>query len=119
MEPDGGSKLHAPMNNLRQSAEPKPEVVECAVVELLEIAQRQMVTPTDSVQLLDSGMHLSHVLAGMTTHYCWVCGHEVSLETCKVGEHGSAVHAACLFARMKMEGASSHSKPRPCEFRCS
>src|SRR5579859_5554267 len=41
------------------------------------------------IRLLDSGMHISDFLAAMTTHYCSVCGHEVSLETCKVDEHGS------------------------------
>ena len=96
------------INNLRQPAEPNPEMVERAIVELLEIAQRHSITPADFMQLLDSGMHISEFLAAMTTHYCWVCGHEVSLETCKVDEHGSAVHEACLFARMKMETASSH-----------
>jgi hypothetical protein len=96
------------INNLRQPAEPKPEIVERAIVELLEIAQRHSITPADFMQLLDSGMHISEFLAAMTTYYCWVCGHEVSLETCKVDEHGSAVHEACLFARMKMETASSH-----------
>lgn len=95
------------MNNIRQPAEPEPEVVECAIVELLEIAQRHRVRPADFIQLLDSGMHISDFLAAMTTHYCWICGHEVSLETCKIDEHGSAVHEACLFARMKMETASS------------
>src|SRR5437588_9241386 len=95
------------MNTIRQPAEPKSEVVECAIVELLEMAQRQGITPADFIQLLDSGMHISDFLAAMTTHYCWICGHEVSLETCKIDEHGSAVHEACLFARMKMETASS------------
>jgi hypothetical protein len=95
------------MKNIRQPAEPEPEIVECAIVELLEIAQRQGVTPADFVQLLDSGMHISDFLAAMTTHYCWVCGQEVSLETCKVDEHGSAVHEACLVARMRMGTASS------------
>ena len=57
--------------------------------------------------MLDSGMYISDFLVAMTTHYCWICGHEVSLETCKVDEHGCAVHEACLFARMKMETASS------------
>jgi hypothetical protein len=93
------------MNSLRQPAEPKQEVVECTIVELLEIAQRQGITPADFIQLLDSGMHISDFLAAMTTHYCWICGHEVSLETCKTDERGSAVHEACLFARLKMESA--------------
>jgi hypothetical protein len=54
------------MNSIRQPAEPKPEVVECAIVELLEIAQCQGITPADLIQLLDSGMHVSDFLAAMT-----------------------------------------------------
>jgi hypothetical protein len=100
------------MNRLRQPAEPKPEVVERAIVELLEIAQRQGITPADFIQLLDAGLQISDFLAAMTTHYCWICGHDLSLETCKVDEHGSAVHEACLFARMKMESASSRALRR-------
>lgn len=100
------------MNNLRQPAEPKREIVECAIVELLEIAQRQGVTPADFIQLLDSGMHMSDFLAAMTTHCCWICNHEVSLETCKIDEHGSAIHEACLLARMKMETASRFGASR-------
>jgi hypothetical protein len=53
------------MNNIRQPAEPKPNVVECAIVELLEIAQRQGITPTDFIQLLDSGMRISEFLAAI------------------------------------------------------
>ncbi len=58
----------ATMSNIRQPAEPKPEVVECAIVELLEIAQRQGITPADFIQLLDSGMQISDFLAAMTPH---------------------------------------------------
>ena len=54
------------MNDTRQPAEPKPEVVQCAIVELLEIAQRQGITPVDFMQLLDSGMRISDFLAAMT-----------------------------------------------------
>ena len=54
------------MSNLRQPTEPKKEVVECAIVELLEIAQRNGITPADFIQLLDSGMQISDFLAAMT-----------------------------------------------------
>jgi hypothetical protein len=54
------------MNIIRQPAEPKPEVVGCALVELLEIAQCHGITPADFIQLLDSGMHISDFLAAMT-----------------------------------------------------
>jgi hypothetical protein len=54
------------MNDTRQPAEPKPEVVQCAIVELLEIAQRQGITPVDFMQLLDSGMRISDFLAAIT-----------------------------------------------------
>ena len=53
------------MSNIRQPAEPKPEVVECAIVELLDIARRQGITPADFIQLLDSGMQISDFLAAM------------------------------------------------------
>jgi len=33
---------------------------------LLEIAQRQGITPVDLLQLLDSGMHISDFVAAMT-----------------------------------------------------
>ena len=53
------------MSNIGQPAEPKPEVVECAIVELLDIARRQGITPADFIQLLDSGMHISDFLVAM------------------------------------------------------
>jgi hypothetical protein len=54
------------MNSIRQPAEPKQEFVQCAIVKLLEIAQRQGITPDDFIQLLDSGMHIADFLAAMT-----------------------------------------------------
>jgi hypothetical protein len=53
------------MNSLRQPAEPKPELVECAIVELLDIAERQGISPADFIHLLDSGMQVSDFLAAM------------------------------------------------------
>ena len=53
------------MNNIGQPAEPKPELVECAIVELLDIAQRHGITPADFIQLLDSGMRIADFLAAM------------------------------------------------------
>ena len=55
------------MNNIRQPAEPKPELVECAIVELLHIAERQGITPADFIQLLDYGMQISDFLAAMNS----------------------------------------------------
>ena len=54
------------MNKSRQPAEPNPELMLCALAELLEIAQGQGITPTDFMQLLDSGMHISDFLAAMS-----------------------------------------------------
>jgi hypothetical protein len=53
------------MNNIREPAEPEPELVEYAIVELLDIAERQGITPADFIQLLDSGMQISDFLAAM------------------------------------------------------
>jgi hypothetical protein len=38
---------------------------------------------------------------------CWICGHAVSLETCKTDEHGEAVHEECYVARLALENASA------------
>ena len=43
-------------------AEPPPELVERAIVKLLEIAQLQGITPVDFIQMLDSGMRISDFL---------------------------------------------------------
>jgi hypothetical protein len=56
--------------SIGQPAEPKAEVVECAIVELLDIAQRQGITPADFIQLLDSGMQISDFLAAMKSSTC-------------------------------------------------
>ena len=35
-----------------------------------------------------------------SVHYCWICGKVVSLESCKIDEHGSAVHERCYVAKV-------------------
>ena len=47
------------------SAQPDRESVECAIVKLLEIAQRQDITPADFLQMLDSGMRMSDFLTAI------------------------------------------------------
>ena len=54
------------VDTMRKPAEPKPDFVECAIVELLRIAQCHGITPADVIQLLDSGMHISDFLAALT-----------------------------------------------------
>ncbi|HXO35855.1 MAG TPA: hypothetical protein VN901_26245 [Candidatus Acidoferrales bacterium] len=48
---------------MNSPAEPNPELVECAIVEVLEIAQRQRITPADFIQLVDSGIRISDFCA--------------------------------------------------------
>ena len=53
------------MNNIGQyqpQAEPNRDLVECAIAEVLEIAQRQGITAADLVRMLDSGMRISDFL---------------------------------------------------------
>jgi hypothetical protein len=45
-----------------QFAEPDPELIERAIVKVLEIAQLQGITPADFIQMLDSGMRISDFL---------------------------------------------------------
>jgi len=50
------------MNNIGQhqpSAEPDRDLVECAIAEVLGIAQRQGITVADFIRMLDSGMRIS------------------------------------------------------------
>ena len=42
-----------------------------------------------------------------STHVCWICGLEVSLDDRKIDELGNAVHEECLVAKTKMESESS------------
>jgi hypothetical protein len=56
------------VNNIGQynpPAEPDRELVDCAIVELLEIAQRQGITAADFIQILDSGVRMSDFLTAM------------------------------------------------------
>ena len=56
------------MNNIGQykpQAEPNRDLVECAIAEVLEIAQRQGITAADLIRMLDSGMRISDFLNAM------------------------------------------------------
>jgi hypothetical protein len=56
------------MDNIGQhksAAEPDTVFVERAIVEVLEIAQRQGITAADFIQMLDSGMRISDFLNAM------------------------------------------------------
>ncbi len=56
------------MNNIRQynpPAEPDREFVECAIMKVLEIAQRHGITAADFIHMLDSGMRISDFLTAM------------------------------------------------------
>ena len=54
------------MNDIREPAEAKRQVVQCAILELLELAQQEGITPGDFIQLLDSGMRISDFIAAIT-----------------------------------------------------
>jgi hypothetical protein len=41
--------------------------------------------------------------AAMRITFCWICGKAVTLEQCKVDEHGLAVHEECYVARVALE----------------
>jgi hypothetical protein len=56
------------MNNIGQHeplAEPDRELVERAIVSVLEIAQHQGITSADFIQMLDSGIRISDFLNAM------------------------------------------------------
>jgi hypothetical protein len=41
------------------------------------------------------------------SHNCWICGNKVSLERCKIDEHGRAVHEQCYVAKIQLEGGGN------------
>ena len=47
------------------------------------------------------------------THSCWICGDDVSLEKCKIDEHGKAVHEDCYAARFTCRTAIPRKVPTP------
>lgn len=42
-----------------------------------------------------------------STKFCWICGRPVSLETCMIDEHGSAVHEDCYIAGIRLNNAEN------------
>jgi hypothetical protein len=63
--PCGTKPVRGTMNNTEQPAQPNRDLVERAIVEVLDIAQRHGITPADFVQMLDSGMRMSDFLTAM------------------------------------------------------
>jgi hypothetical protein len=53
------------MNHIGQPAEPNRDLVESAIVEVLEIAEREGITAADFLQMLDSGMRVADFLTAM------------------------------------------------------
>jgi hypothetical protein len=59
-------------------AEPDPELVERAIVKVLEIAQLQGITAADFIQMLDSGMRISDFLNAADV---FTNGHTIDCDT--------------------------------------
>jgi len=36
------------------------------------------------------------------SHFCWICGNTVELETCGTDEHGMAVHEECYWVKVAL-----------------
>lgn len=47
-----------------------------------------------------------------STRFCWVCGRAISLDNCKLDEHGNAVHSECYDMRQKLKQAGSLNEIR-------
>jgi hypothetical protein len=68
------------MNNIGQykpQAEPNRDLVECAIAEVLEIAQRQGITAADLIRMLDSGMRISDFLNAIKMNVFANVGHTI------------------------------------------
>lgn len=60
-------------------SEPAPELVECAIAKVLEIAKRQGITPADFIQMLDFGMPISAFLNAIDAGTA--SGHAIDCDT--------------------------------------
>jgi hypothetical protein len=50
----------------------------------------------------------------MPSYNCWICGYEVSLERCKIDEHGRPVHEQCYVAKIQLQaGGKTQQSPGP------
>ena len=48
----------------------------------------------------------------MPSQKCWICGNKVSLERCKIDEHG--LHEQCYVAKIQLQaGGTTQQSPRP------
>jgi hypothetical protein len=47
------------------------------------------------------------------TPHCWICGNVVSLEKCKIDEHGRAVHEDCYVAKIQLHAVNTPQSPNP------
>lgn len=46
-------------------------------------------------------------------HICWICGNRVRLESCKIDEHGQAVHEECYIAKTTFQNGNTPQSPNP------
>jgi hypothetical protein len=44
---------------------------------------------------------------------CWICGNKVSLEKCKIDEHGQPVHEDCYIAKIAFQNGNTPQSPNP------
>ena len=45
------------------------------------------------------------------TPNCWICRKPVELESCKIDEHGQAVHEDCYLAKLALDMETSSRLP--------
>ena len=46
-------------------------------------------------------------------YICWICGNRVSLERCKIDEHGEAVHENCYVSKLTLQNGNTPQSPNP------
>jgi hypothetical protein len=50
-----------------------------------------------------------------THRSCWICGRPVSLETCKIDEHGLPVHEGCHTLKLGLQNRSQTEQSAPAQ----
>jgi hypothetical protein len=52
-------------------------------------------------------------MANVSTLTCWICGKALSLESCKIDEHGQPVHEECYVAVVRLRSGSRQQASHP------
>ena len=90
--PEDEKARYIPSSRVNTSFRPVPRLADGFLCKLMDLVRAER-PPMATIE--------------RTQYRCWICGKEVSLETCKTDENGYVVHEHCYTLRIQLEGACS------------